>query len=561
MIGVIAKPDQTRTVEEFFELFKTPWEIFRSGATYDVVVATSELIPEVSAKLVLIYSAGMTSADLSDHMATLETREEAVLDLLGTRMPIYGGLRIFNARRSEVCCVTTGSKAAGIRIRSGRTAIIRLGYDLFEEVRILLCTGQAVEHAAVPTLDLHIGMLRNWILEAGIGLLEIPPTPAGHNFTVCLTHDIDFVGIRRHRLDHSACGFLYRATLGALWQFVTGKLSWGRLVENWRAAAVLPFVYMGWARDFWEPFEWYLRVENGLPATYFVIPYKGCAGEKVPVSNASHRATAYDIGDIAASASRLLEQGNEIAVHGIDAWHDSGKGRAERNRISAFTGGSTQGIRMHWLLNDLRTPLALEQAGYTYDSTCGYNETVGYRAGTSHVFRPLEAHTLLELPLHIQDGALFYPKRLALSEPEAESRCRALISNARRSGGVLTVLWHDRSHAPDRLWGAFYSKLIEELKSHNPWFGTGAEVVDWFRKRRAVRFERRHASDGCGVQLCYNCEEIRPQLTLRIHRPFRPEDRLTDRQPTHIDIPWSGNAQVESIEDVFMPFGVAPTTA
>ena len=37
---------------------------------------------------------------------------------------------------------------------------------------------------------------------------------------------------------------------------------------------------------------------------------------------------------------------------------------------------------MHWLLHDANTPSVLDEAGYAYDSTVGYNETIGYRAGT-----------------------------------------------------------------------------------------------------------------------------------------------------------------------------------
>ena len=42
---------------------------------------------------------------------------------------------------------------------------------------------------------------------------------------------------------------------------------------------------------------------------------------------------------------------------------------------------------------------------------------------------------LLELPLHIQDGALFYPNRLDLSEEDADKRCKVMIDAARRTGG------------------------------------------------------------------------------------------------------------------------------
>ena len=90
--------------------------------------------------------------------------------------------------------------------------------------------------------------------------------------------------------------------------------------------------------------------------------------------------------------------------------------------MAFVTGESSIGIRMHWLLWDANTPSALERAEFAYDSTFGYNETVGYRAGTSQVFRPFGAQTPLGLALHIQDGALFYPQRLDLSEPEAEKR-------------------------------------------------------------------------------------------------------------------------------------------
>ena len=31
--------------------------------------------------------------------------------------------------------------------------------------------------------------------------------------------------------------------------------------------------------------------------------------------------------------------------------------------------------------------MTLEKAGFSYDSTVGYNETIGYRAGTAQVFK------------------------------------------------------------------------------------------------------------------------------------------------------------------------------
>ena len=123
------------------------------------------------------------------------------------------------------------------------------------------------------------------------------------------------------------------------------------------------------------------------------------------------------------------------------------------------------------------------------------------------MFRPLGAQTLLELPLHIQDGALFYPQRLDLSEREAESRCDALIGNARKLGGVLTLLWHDRSHAPERFWGDFYAGLVLRLRSLGGWFGTGSQVATWFRNRRKVRLSRSKPRMALRVLPCATTEK------------------------------------------------------
>ena len=114
---------------------------------------------------------------------------------------------------------------------------------------------------------------------------------------------------------------------------------------------------------------------------------------------------------------------------------------------------------MHWLYYDLQSPLALEQAGAAYDSTIGYRETVGYRAGTTQVYKPLQATRLLELPMHVMDTALFYPAYMGLSSRQATALLGGMVDNALNFGGCITMNWHDRSLAPERLWGACYRNL------------------------------------------------------------------------------------------------------
>ena len=552
MIGVIAKADQVATVEEFFQLFKTPWEFVNEGRAYDVVVATVDDIPEVDARLLVLYGAEAKNCDATLGVAQRSRHRGVPLNYRGASLPIYGAVLTFSEGGAVVPCVTASGKSgevAGFRAHAAGVTVMRLGYDLFGEVDHLLSAGQPPENAHVPTLDSHIMMLREWILDAGIPVVEIPPAPAGSRLVVCLTHDIDFAGIRNHRFDHTMWGFLYRSTIGAVRNLVRGRLSWRQLLHSWRAAMSVPFVWLGWAKDFWEPFEWYLRLEKSLPATYFLIPFKGRPGDHVSGRHATRRAAAYDVTDLPHWTATLMKEGHELGVHGIDAWHSVERGREELRRIASVTGESRVGIRMHWLLRGENTFHVLENAGYAYDSSVGYNETIGYRCGTTQPFRPPGARDLLELPMHIQDGALFYPNRLDLSEAEAWRRCERLIEHARSVGGVITLLWHDRSHAAERFWGGFYSRLLQALKSTQVWFATGAQATAWFRKRRDVRFDLTELPDGHRrTRLRYEGDEIAPPLTIRVHRPSGEAGgtvSIGDTTPIFCDVTWNGRTPIE----------------
>ena len=174
---------------------------------------------------------------------------------------------------------------------------------------------------------------------------------------------------------------------------------------------------------------------------------------------------------------------------------------------------------MHWLYADEHSPATLEKAGFAYDSTSGYNGTVGYRAGTTQVFKPLDAIRLLELPLHVMDTALFYPAHLHCSPAEARQRLRGIIDNALRFGGAVTVNWHDRSLAPERLWGGCYVELLDDLKRAGAWFATASQAVAWFVTRRAVVFD---AGGSLRATAPVDADDHVPDLRLRIHRVREP---------------------------------------
>jgi hypothetical protein len=539
MIGLIAKPHELPIAEEFFQLFKTPWERFSADHEYEVVLSTGELPGETDGRLVLIYSSGPTEWDGTAGRLFQRRLRNRFVEFGDCKLPIYGELATHAGVNGRLAGVTEDRESLGVEVvRDGRKEI-RIGYDLFGEVKFLLTQGQPPENAQFATLDSHIEILRRLIVSNGIPLVEIPPVPPGMPFICCLTHDVDFLALRQHRFDRAMLGFVYRATAGTLIEWIRARCSWKKVAKNLAAVLKLPFVHAGLAEDFWVQFENYLEVEQGRPSTFFIIPFKNRPGQAPAWSDSTRRAVRYDIDDVRKWIPVLKRSGCEVAVHGIDAWADSAKGGEELARIISLTGESKAGLRMHWLYFSEYSPHLIEAAGFDYDSTCGFNDAVGFRAGTSQVFQPLATSRLLELPLHIQDTAMFFPDRMHLTEGEAWDYVSGVERHCRAHGGVITVLWHDRSLVPERLWQDFYTELLERLSGGPTWFGTAADVVDWFRKRRRIGFR---ALRQTGTSLEVSLEEVpsdaSPGFGIRVWMAGQ------DGGLEQVDIPLLGRSEV-----------------
>ena len=230
----------------------------------------------------------------------------------------------------------------------------------------------------------------------------------------------------------------------------------------------------------------------------------------------------YGIDEFSDMACEVIKNGFEVGVHGIDAWNNTEAASQELRRLASYMTGAETGIRMHWLYRDEDTFKVLDEAGFTYDSTFGYNDAVGYKPGTVQVFQPLETEKLLELPLTIQDTALFYTDRMDLSDNEALRQCYEIIEIHRMMGGVLTLLWHDRSLAPERLWGDIYIRLLKQVSDDGAWIVPACKGVQWYRKRRAVTFKKevwRNAMVEVHATLSEGATEwyALPGLYLRVH--------------------------------------------
>lgn len=485
MIGVVASEHERPWITELFELFKTPWEPFVQGRRYDAVLSTAD-VPADSVPVTIVYGATERAVDRTA-AAPVSVQNGGTLDHDKASVVVYGSRAAFGNDRLACRWRWRDGQPGHYRVQTDSGVVHRVGYDLCREIRHLLVHGQPLEHAGEPTLERHIRLLRACLDAEGVPYLEVPPRPAGFEFICCLTHDIDFFGLRRHTADRTLLGFAARGTAGSVLDVWRGRRPVDEALGNIAAVLRAPFVLLGLARDPWQPFADYLHADGHRPSTFFLVPFARTPGVSPDGTVVGTRAVAYGARDIRDEVTSI-DSKTELAVHGIDAWRDVSAGRRERDELSAVTGRSEHGVRMHWLYFSESAPRALEDAGFAYDSTCGYNDAVGYRAGTMQAFLLPGTRALLELPLTIMDTALFYPDRMGLSRSEALQRCQAILADARRFGGAVVVNWHDRSLAPERQWQRAYCALLDELDVAKPWFATARAAVDWFQWRRSIRF-------------------------------------------------------------------------
>lgn len=162
----------------------------------------------------------------------------------------------------------------------------------------------------------------------------------------------------------------------------------------------------------------------------------------------------------------------EVGLHGsYSAADDPARIVREKELLEALS-GPVCGQRYHFLRVDPHRNLApLEAAGFAYDSSLGFGDALGFRAGIAHPFRPWDfekdaPRDLVEVPLAAMDVTLSAERYLGLNAGEAEERLRALLDWAEENGGGFAVLWHSEQYDSALLpgWDRLYKSFIEEVQ-------------------------------------------------------------------------------------------------
>jgi hypothetical protein len=141
--------------------------------------------------------------------------------------------------------------------------------------------------------------------------------------------------------------------------------------------------------------------------------------------------------------------------------------RREVSTVREVLGDRPLGGRHHYLRWHPEMWIHWETTGLAYDSSVGYPERVGFRAGTCVPYRPWlfplnRAADLLEIPLLVMDGSLLV--YMKLSDDESVREVQDIVSRCRAVGGVFTMVWHNNYHLDPRYRSA-YTRLLNLFDS------------------------------------------------------------------------------------------------
>lgn len=123
------------------------------------------------------------------------------------------------------------------------------------------------------------------------------------------------------------------------------------------------------------------------------------------------------------------------------------------------------GSRQHYLRwSSTITPSLCEAAGITHDSTLGYAQRPGFRAGTSRDFpmfdlRGRRGLKCIQRPLALMDCTLFHAQYARGNKEEDLALARTLAKTSRHYGGNFNILWHNTSFIPRRGEDLFEASL------------------------------------------------------------------------------------------------------
>jgi len=334
-------------------------------------------------------------------------------------------------------------------------------YDRFKSQNDFLCT-----HALniIPIVDELSYLLGDLIEEHHKTALNFRAKKNwnGHRFAVGLSHDIDRLKGK------SIARYIYWGLKGLISirrnkneakNYFNQIIRWIKLAEDpyWNLYDILKF-----------------NEQNGISSTFFFLSLRNFIADGERRYRINNR-------NIAQAIKELDQKNNEIGMHALNHSIDHiDRLKREKERLENAVGKEVLGIRNHYLKFHFPDTWKIDQQlGLKYDSTLGWQDNVGFRAGTCWPFFGYDAVAdnsinVLEIPLVIMDGVLDHILSADLNCNAIVDKTLTIIDKVENYGGAVAVLWHNdylnQLEHPEH-WKA-YKEIINHLKTRDVSIGT-----------------------------------------------------------------------------------------
>lgn len=321
---------------------------------------------------------------------------------------------------------------------------------------------------SIPHVNYYANSLKKYIHKLG-KVKNITIIEEQRKFTVALSHDVDNIN------DKNIYVTLHRLKLLFILLFkekdIKKSLTQIRLI-----------IYRLLSRKKYRCFfDEFMEIESkyGFKSSfYFMTGDKGRYGAR------------YKLDKIKNTLIKLKDNGWEIGLHtNYYSYNKLEKIEKEKKEVSEVINEEIIGCRNHYLRFEVpKTWNYLMKAGFKYDTTLGYSDAMGFRAGIAYPFYPYDINEdkiidILEIPLVIMDCTILDETKY---HEEAWSNIKQILDEVKNVNGIIAINFHHTSldTVTCKLWREVYIKILDYIYKNN---GQGVTCKTVYKNHKVMK--------------------------------------------------------------------------
>ncbi len=294
-----------------------------------------------------------------------------------------------------------------------------------------------------PIVNEYVEFLWNVLLEMGFSHKRKEKL-----FRFIPTHDVDFL------LKYDSLFKCFKCLAGDLFKRKSLKTFFVNLKK-------IKNVKKGNDKDVYDTFDFLMDISESksIKSRFYFMP-----GSK------SEKDVSYDIGNknCILIINRILDRGHIVGIHPTyNSYNNLVKLKSEIERLKIITSKLTEG-RQHFLrFQNPKTWQIWEDNNLKVDSTIGFYENIGFRAGICQEYTVFNIKTrkklnLKERPLIVMDTAL---RKLTDDKNKFVENCLLILRTVKKYNGDFVLLWHNNNLNINewKSWNEVYCELLNNV--------------------------------------------------------------------------------------------------